>query len=72
LPPTGSGGSVSSSSSESVSLVKALLMGLTVTSAFQRNELTAILVKQALPFERRVEQAAKLKPMWSRDLDAPF
>jgi antitoxin component of RelBE/YafQ-DinJ toxin-antitoxin module len=47
-------------------------MGLTVTSAFQRNELTAILVKQALPFERRIEQAAKLKPMWNRDLDAPF
>ena len=28
--------------------------------------------KQALPFERLVEQAAKLKPLWNRDLDAPF
>lgn len=33
---------------------------------------TVILVKQALPFERLVEQAAKLKPAWNRDLDAPF
>lgn len=33
---------------------------------------TIILVKQALPFELLVEQAAKLKPMWNRDLDAPF
>lgn len=33
---------------------------------------TVILVKQALPFERLVEQAAKLKPVWNRDLDAPF
>jgi serine/threonine protein kinase/nucleotide-binding universal stress UspA family protein len=33
---------------------------------------TVILVKQALPFERLTEQAAKLKPMWNRDLDAPF
>jgi serine/threonine protein kinase len=33
---------------------------------------TVILVKQALPFERLIEQAAKLKPMWNRDLDAPF
>ncbi len=33
---------------------------------------TVILVKQALPFERLVEQAAKLKPIWNRDLDAPF
>ncbi|MDO9278625.1 MAG: bifunctional serine/threonine-protein kinase/universal stress protein [Polaromonas sp.] len=33
---------------------------------------TVILVKQALPFERLIEQAAKLKPMWNQDLDAPF
>ncbi len=33
---------------------------------------TVILVKQALPFERLLEQAAKLKPLWDRDLDAPF
>jgi nucleotide-binding universal stress UspA family protein len=33
---------------------------------------TVILVKQALPFERLVEQAQKLKPQWNRDLDAPF
>jgi serine/threonine protein kinase len=33
---------------------------------------TVILVKQALPFERLVEEAAKLKPIWNRDLDAPF
>ena len=33
---------------------------------------TIILVKQALPFERLVEQAAKEKPAWNRDLDAPF
>jgi len=33
---------------------------------------TVILVKQALPFKRLIEQAAKLKPMWNRDLDAPF
>ena len=33
---------------------------------------TVILVKQALPFERLIEQAAKLKPLWNRDLDAPF
>jgi serine/threonine protein kinase len=33
---------------------------------------TVILVKQTLPFERLVEQAAKLKPIWNRDLDAPF
>ena len=33
---------------------------------------TVILVKQALPFELLIEQAAKLKPMWNRDLDAPF
>jgi nucleotide-binding universal stress UspA family protein len=33
---------------------------------------TVILVKQALPFERLVEQAAKLKPVWNRDQDAPF
>jgi serine/threonine protein kinase len=33
---------------------------------------TVILVKQALPFELLVEQAAKLKPMWNPDLDAPF
>ena len=33
---------------------------------------TVILVKQALPFERLVEQAAKLKPIWNKDLDAPF
>jgi serine/threonine protein kinase len=33
---------------------------------------TVILVKQALPFELLVAQAAKLKPIWNRDLDAPF
>jgi serine/threonine protein kinase len=33
---------------------------------------TIILVKQVMPFERLVEQAAKLKPAWNRDLDAPF
>lgn len=33
---------------------------------------TVILVKQALPFERLVEQAEKLKPIWNPDLDAPF
>ncbi len=33
---------------------------------------TVILVKQALPFELLIEQAAKLKPIWNRDLDAPF
>ena len=33
---------------------------------------TVILVKQALPFERLIEQAEKLKPIWNRDLDAPF
>jgi nucleotide-binding universal stress UspA family protein len=33
---------------------------------------TIILVKQTLPFERLVEQAAKMKPAWNRDLDAPF
>lgn len=33
---------------------------------------TIILVKQVLPFERLVEQAAKLKPLWNPDLDAPF
>ena len=33
---------------------------------------TVILVKQALPFERLAEQAAKLKPIWNKDLDAPF
>jgi nucleotide-binding universal stress UspA family protein len=33
---------------------------------------TVILVKQALPFELLVAQAAKLKPLWNRDLDAPF
>ena len=33
---------------------------------------TVILVKQVLPFERLVEQAAKLKPAWNPDLDAPF
>ncbi len=33
---------------------------------------TIILVKQALPFELLLEQAAKLKPMWNKDLDAPF
>ena len=33
---------------------------------------TVILVKQALPFERLQEQAAKLKPIWDRDRDAPF
>ena len=33
---------------------------------------TVILVKQVLPFERLVEQAAKLQPLWNKDLDAPF
>ncbi|MEI8170820.1 MAG: bifunctional serine/threonine-protein kinase/universal stress protein [Rhodoferax sp.] len=33
---------------------------------------TIILVKQALPFEALVEEAAKMKPVWNRDLDAPF
>lgn len=33
---------------------------------------TVILVKQALPFELLVQQVAKLKPVWNRDLDAPF
>jgi serine/threonine protein kinase len=33
---------------------------------------TIILVKQALPFELLAEQAEKLKPMWNKDLDAPF
>jgi nucleotide-binding universal stress UspA family protein len=33
---------------------------------------TVILVKQALPYELLVEQAAKLKPIWNPDLDAPF
>ena len=33
---------------------------------------TVILVKQALPFALLAEQAAKGKPMWNRDLDAPF
>lgn len=33
---------------------------------------TVILVKQALPFERLQEQAAKLKPIWDPDRDAPF
>lgn len=33
---------------------------------------TVILVKQILPFERLVEQAAALKPVWNRELDAPF
>jgi eukaryotic-like serine/threonine-protein kinase len=33
---------------------------------------TVILVKQTLPFERLVEQVDKLKPAWSRELDAPF
>jgi len=33
---------------------------------------TVILVKQALPFELLVEQAAQLKPAWNRELDAPF
>ena len=33
---------------------------------------TVILVKQALPFERLVEQVAALKPIWNRELDAPF
>ena len=33
---------------------------------------TVILVKQALPFERLIEQAAKLKPIWNKDRDAPF
>ena len=33
---------------------------------------TVILVKQALPFELLVGQAEKMKPLWNRDLDAPF
>lgn len=33
---------------------------------------TVILVKQSLPFEQLVEEAAKLKPVWNPDLDAPF
>lgn len=33
---------------------------------------TVILVKQALPFERLVEQARALKPAWNPELDAPF
>ncbi len=33
---------------------------------------TVILVKQALPFALLAEQAAKSKPAWNRDLDAPF
>ena len=33
---------------------------------------TVILVKQTLPFERLTEQAAKLKPIWNKELDAPF
>lgn len=33
---------------------------------------TVILVKQSLPFEQLVEAAAKLKPVWNPDLDAPF
>lgn len=33
---------------------------------------TVIIVKQALPFQLLVEQAAKLKPAWNPDLDAPF
>ncbi len=33
---------------------------------------TVILVKQALPFELLAEQAAKSKPVWNRDLEAPF
>ena len=33
---------------------------------------TVILVKQALPFERLVEQAKLLKPAWNPDRDAPF
>jgi len=33
---------------------------------------TIILVKQTLPFEALVEEAAKMKPVWNRDLDAPF
>ena len=33
---------------------------------------TVILVKQALPFERLQEQAAKLKRIWNPDRDAPF
>ena len=33
---------------------------------------TVILVKQALPFERLVEQATKQKSVWNRDSDAPF
>ena len=33
---------------------------------------TVILVKQALPFALLAEQAAKGKPMWNRELDAPF
>ena len=33
---------------------------------------TVIMVKQALPFALLAEQAAKSKPVWNRDLDAPF
>ena len=33
---------------------------------------TVILVKQALPFEHLTAQAAKLKPIWNKELDAPF
>jgi len=33
---------------------------------------TVILVKQALPFALLDEQAANGKPMWNRELDAPF
>ena len=33
---------------------------------------TVILVKQALPFERLVEQTEKLSPAWNPDRDAPF
>ena len=33
---------------------------------------TVILVKQALPFELLVVEAEKAKPVWNRDLDAPF
>lgn len=33
---------------------------------------TVILVKQVLPFERLVDEAAKLKPAWDPELDAPF
>ena len=33
---------------------------------------TVILVKQSLPFELLVGHAEKMKPVWNRDLDAPF